>query len=92
MSGYIIVLLIIISNAGALMILRQSFGGGLDTQAAGGVLVIMSTVGVGLAYYNIKRLWIDQHRAWMLRTWFYVSEYLSLIIHRGGGGKKKRVS
>lgn len=64
-NGYIILVLVPISNAGALMIARHAFGGGLDTQAVVGVLA--------LSYYNIKRLQIEQHRAWMLRAWFYVN-------------------
>ncbi|KAF1984724.1 hypothetical protein K402DRAFT_335803 [Aulographum hederae CBS 113979] len=70
-NGYLIVLLALVANAGALMIARVAFGGDLSTQGAVGVLVILTTVSIGLAYYNIKRLQIDQHRAWMLRTWFY---------------------
>lgn len=54
------------------MITREAFGGTLATQAFAGTLFILTTVGLALAYYNIKRLQIDQHRTWMLRTWFYV--------------------
>lgn len=71
-NGYIIILLIIPSHAGALMIARYAFGGDLATQTGVGMLAIMTTGSIFLAYYNIKRLQIDQHRAWMLRTWFYV--------------------
>lgn len=71
-NGYIIVLLALIANAGAIMITREAFGGTMATQALMGTLFIITTIGLGLAYYNIKVLQIDQHRAWMLRTWFYV--------------------
>lgn len=73
MNGYIIVLLAVLANVGALMIAREAFGGGVATQAWIGLLATLTFVGLGLAYYNVKRLQIDQHRAWMLRTWFYVS-------------------
>lgn len=76
-NGYIVILLVLASNAGALMIARRSFGGTLATQTAIGLLAIMSTASVSLSYYNIKRLQIDQHRAWMLRAWFYVRLPLS---------------
>jgi hypothetical protein len=33
-----------------------------------------------MAYINIKRLQIDQHRAWMLRTWFYLGTIVTLRI------------
>ena len=71
-NGWIIVLLALIANVGAIMIAREAFGGTLATQSWIGALFILTTVGLGLAIYNVKMLQIDQHRAWMLRTWFYV--------------------
>ncbi|KAH6721658.1 hypothetical protein BKA61DRAFT_538299 [Leptodontidium sp. MPI-SDFR-AT-0119] len=71
LNGYTILLLSLLGNVGALMIARRAFGGGLDIQAAVGLLAIITTLSLGIAYYNIKRLQIDQHRAWMLRSWFY---------------------
>jgi uncharacterized membrane protein len=81
-NGYLVVLLAVIANVGALMIARDAFGGGLDVQAWVGLLVIMTIGGLSLAFYNIKRLQIDQHRAWMLRTWFYVRiSYRGCLTH-----------
>jgi hypothetical protein len=71
-NGYIIILLVFLSNVGALMVARRAFGGSLETQAAVGMLVILTTVAISMAYYNIKRLQIEQHRAWMLRAVFYL--------------------
>ncbi|KAL8923018.1 MAG: hypothetical protein Q9208_004830 [Pyrenodesmia sp. 3 TL-2023] len=79
-NGYLVISLVIISNVGALMIARRAFGGSLPTQAGVGVLVIISTVSIALAYYNIKRLQIDQHRAWMLRAMFYLGTIITLRI------------
>ncbi|KAI4222211.1 MAG: hypothetical protein L6R36_006311 [Xanthoria steineri] len=79
-NGYVIVLLLLISNVGALMIARHSFGGEFETQVYVGLLAILTTVSVILAYINIKRLQIDQHRAWMLRTWFYAGTIITLRI------------
>ena len=62
------------------MICRVAFGGGLDTQSGVGVLVILTTVSIAMAYYNIKRLQIDQHRAWMLRFVFYMGTIITLRI------------
>ena len=76
-NGYIIILLVLLSNAGALMIARHSFGGLISTQAAVGFLVILSTCAIGMAYYNIKRLQLEQHRAWMLRAFFYVRPFIT---------------
>lgn len=71
-NGYIIIILILLSNSGALMIARIAFGGTFSTQVGVGFLVIATTVSVFFAWLNIKRLQIDQHRKWMLRAWFYV--------------------
>lgn len=38
----------------------------------------MTTLGLALAIYNVERLQIDQHRAWMLRTWFYFGSIITL--------------
>ena len=77
-NGYLAVLLLLLGNVGALMIARHAFGGTIPTQALVGVLAISTTLSAFLAYYNIKRLQIDQHRAWMLRCWFYAGSIITL--------------
>ena len=77
-NGYLIIILVFIGNVGALMICRRSFGGSLETQAGVGTLVILTTTSLCLAYYNIKRLQVDQHRAWMLRAMFYLGTIITL--------------
>jgi hypothetical protein len=76
-NGHVILVLVLISNAGALMIARHAFGGEIATQAAVGQLVLSTTVGLSLAYYNIKKLQVDQHRAWMLRSMFYLGSIIT---------------
>jgi hypothetical protein len=76
-NGYAVIILSLVGIAGGLMILRRTFGGGLDVQTAGGVLSIGFFVALTLAYINVKRLQIEQHRAWMLRAWGWVSGLLS---------------
>lgn len=66
-------LLYSVSLVGALMIARHAFGGGLDVQGWIGFVGIGILVCFVLAIVNVKRLQIEQHRAWMLRGWFYVS-------------------
>ncbi|KAK5653945.1 hypothetical protein OQA88_7870 [Cercophora sp. LCS_1] len=73
MNGYAILFLCMTSTAGAFMATRHSFGGGLDIQTSVGFLGILFTVCMVLAYINVKRLQIEQHRAWMLRGWFYAA-------------------
>lgn len=72
-DGYIAIILFLISHVGALMLARNTFGGGIEIQTIVGLMVIVCTFTVGMAYYNIKKLQIEQHRAWMLRTFLYVS-------------------
>jgi len=72
-NGYVVLLLSLVGTVGALMITRHAFGGGLATQVGLGLLGIMFTFSLLLAYINVKLLQIEQHRAWMLRAWVYVS-------------------
>jgi uncharacterized membrane protein len=79
-NGYIVIILTFLTNAGALMIGRHAFGGGLEIQLGVGILAIVTITAVCMAYYNIKRLQIDQHRAWMLRGMFYLGTIITLRI------------
>jgi hypothetical protein len=71
--GYAALLLYTVSLVGALMIARHAFSGGLEIQAWVGFVGIGVLVCFIISYINIKKLQIEQHRAWMLRGWFYVS-------------------
>lgn len=66
-------LLFFVSQAGVFMITRHAFGGGIDIQSAVYVLSIMTMGSFVISYVNIKRLQIEQHRAWMMRGWVYAS-------------------
>jgi uncharacterized membrane protein len=77
-NGRIILMLLLVANVGALMIARHAFGGTIETQTGTGFLVIITTIGGALAWYNIKRLQLDQHRAWMLRTMFYMGSIITM--------------
>ncbi|KAF1815439.1 hypothetical protein P152DRAFT_390900 [Eremomyces bilateralis CBS 781.70] len=70
-NGYIVIILLLLSNVGGLMIVRRTFGGSVATQSATGTLAILVSCGLAMAWWNIKCLQIDQHRKWMLRTMFY---------------------
>lgn len=72
-NGWFVVLLSFVGTVAAMMIARVSFGGGIESQTVLGVLAIMFLGSLVLAVVNIKLLQIEQHRAWMLRAWFYVS-------------------
>lgn len=70
--GWLAMLLWTVGTVGALMITRRAFNGTVDTQAWVGLTGLGSTVCFVLSIWNIKKLQIEQHRAWMLRGWFYV--------------------
>lgn len=76
-NGYIVLLLLLLVNISALMLARRAFGGSLATQTFVGILAILTTGGSLLAWLNIRRLQIDQHRAWMLRVWFYIGTVIT---------------
>ncbi|KAK0725831.1 hypothetical protein B0H67DRAFT_508854 [Lasiosphaeris hirsuta] len=79
-NGYVILLLSLVSTAGAFMNLRTSFGGGPEAQMYIGVVGALFLLALGISYVNIKRLQIEQHRAWMLRAWFYACSIITLRI------------
>lgn len=78
-NGYIVLLLSLASIAGAIMIAPVAFGGSLHVRVVVGLSAIMFVGSLGLALWNIKVLQLEQHRAWMLRAWFYVSTRMRLI-------------
>jgi hypothetical protein len=59
------------------MIARHAFGGGLDVQVWIGFVGIGVLICFAISYINIKRLQIEQHRAWMLRGWFYAGSIIT---------------
>ncbi|KAF8472697.1 hypothetical protein BDZ91DRAFT_652196 [Kalaharituber pfeilii] len=79
-NGYIIYALLIVSTFGALMLTRPALGGTLATQLATVWLSFVTITSAGFAYYNIKRLQVDQHRKWMLRTMFYMASIITVRI------------
>jgi hypothetical protein len=76
-GGYAALLLYLVGLVGALMIARHAFGGGLDVQSFIGVLGFGSLGCFIISYINVKRLQIEQHRAWMLRGWFYAGTIIT---------------
>jgi hypothetical protein len=70
--GYAAMLLYLVGFTGALMIARRAFNGGIDVQAWVGFAGFAILACFALSIYNVKQLQIEQHRAWMLRGWFYV--------------------
>ncbi|KAK4618221.1 hypothetical protein CLAFUW4_12539 [Fulvia fulva] len=77
-NGYAVLLFLLVGNIGALISARHAFGGSLAVQTAVGVGVIATTTSSVLAYVNMKKLQIEQHRAWMLRTWIWAGSIITV--------------
>lgn len=78
LNGYVVILLSTLSSAGTIIITRHAFGGDFSTQTWTGAMVILTTIGYIMAWINIKLLQIDQHRAWMLRTWAWFATIITI--------------
>lgn len=78
LNGYLIMFLFMISNAGVIIITPHAFGGDPATRFSNGLLVLVSTVSIIIAYINIRRKQIEQHRAWMLRAMFYMGSIITM--------------
>lgn len=77
-NGYLVITLFFISNVGAFMLLRHKQSGNrMGIQAAEALLSIATTVGMALAWWNIRRKQVEQHRAWMLRTMIWYGAIIS---------------
>lgn len=72
-NGYMVILLSLLGVAGGLMITGNAFSGALVTQMGFGFGAAAFLVALGMGWLSMRRMRVDQHRAWMLRAWFYVS-------------------
>lgn len=70
-TGYIVFLLLTVSNVGYLLIADIAEGGDLPTRTFLGFLAIVLTLMMGMSIYNVRRLQIEQHRNWNLRIFIY---------------------
>lgn len=82
-NGYVVLLLSVVGIIGVFMIARYAFGGTLEMQTVTGFASIIFVACMVLAYINIKRLQLEQHRAWMLRGWIIVSVWVNVACKRG---------
>ncbi|KAI0427089.1 hypothetical protein F5Y09DRAFT_350660 [Xylaria sp. FL1042] len=79
-NGYIVTLLSFVGTAAAIVIARRSAGGGVEVQILVGLVAIFFLGSLVIAIVNIKRLQIEQHRAWMIRAWAYGGAIITLRI------------
>ncbi|KAH4810860.1 hypothetical protein HBI49_089120 [Parastagonospora nodorum] len=87
-NGYIVLLLCLVSNASAFVIIPHKQGGNRITSHAVEMLMcIITTIGIFMAWWNIRRKQIDQHRAWMIRTMFYMGVTITARLINLAAGK-----
>ncbi|WXC57092.1 hypothetical protein SNK03_003016 [Fusarium graminearum] len=77
-NGYVVLLLSVVGIIGVFMIARYAFGGTLEMQTVTGFASIIFVACMVLAYINIKRLQLEQHRAWMLRGWIIAGHIITM--------------
>ena len=80
LNGYAVITLSLVSSAGTIIVTRHAFGGDFATQTWTGAMGLLTTIGYIMAWINIKFLQIDQHRAWMMRTWAWVCYPTCLVL------------
>ncbi|KAF8485484.1 hypothetical protein JB92DRAFT_2761044 [Gautieria morchelliformis] len=79
--GYVVMFLLSLGNIGITLTLPVSMGGGdLSLYAAIVFLVIATTGAMYLAWYNIKRQQIEEHRKWMLRAMFWMGIIVTMRV------------
>jgi cytochrome bd-type quinol oxidase subunit 2 len=73
--GRMSLVMALIGTLGVIPTVRHAFGGDIAAQVVG-YLEILMFIGTQLtSYWHIKHQHIEQHRAWMLRSWSYVGHY-----------------
>jgi uncharacterized membrane protein len=77
-NGYLVMILVLIFSVTGIIISKVAFGGDFATQIFSGIFGIAVVLSTTLAYINIKRLQIEQHRAWMMRAWVYSASIITL--------------
>ncbi|KAI1302780.1 hypothetical protein F5Y03DRAFT_385352 [Xylaria venustula] len=69
--GRIAIILSVIGTAVVFILLPRSFGGGIGIFTIGSFLALAFLWALLMAYSSVKRHQIEEHRAWMIRAWFW---------------------
>lgn len=80
LNGYLVILLVLLLSVSGIISSKVAFGGDFATQTFAGMLGIAVVGATALAYVNIKRLQIEQHRAWMMRAWVWAASIITVRI------------
>ncbi|KAG8739161.1 hypothetical protein FRC10_006084 [Ceratobasidium sp. 414] len=77
-AGKVINILTFISTFSAIGIARVSFGGDLSIRSAVYALALMTLWSTVKSWTAIRRLRVDEHRAWIIRSWSYQMSVITL--------------
>ncbi|KAK1220724.1 hypothetical protein PQX77_016550 [Marasmius sp. AFHP31] len=78
LAGYASLLLLFVGVGAAFAMTRHTMGGDPSIQSGNIFMGTVTLVSATIAWFNIKKLQIDQHRKWMLRTWFYAGSIITV--------------
>lgn len=77
-NGYVILGLSALGTVGALIIEKRAMGGPFSARIGTWIIGLSFTTAMVMGVVSIKKRQFEQHRAWMLRGWFYVSDFFAL--------------
>jgi uncharacterized membrane protein len=72
-NGYVVLGLSVAGTVGALIISKEAMGGSVSNMIGTWTFAIVFIMAMAKSMIAIKQRKIEEHRAWMLRAWFYVS-------------------
>ncbi|RDW75990.1 hypothetical protein BP5796_06811 [Coleophoma crateriformis] len=76
--GRLNLILLMSGSITAIVVAPRSFGGALETQILVWVLAFLTIYSICRSWAGIRNKRIDEHRAWILRTWAYGGSVLTL--------------
>ncbi|RSL49131.1 hypothetical protein CEP53_009260 [Fusarium sp. AF-6] len=79
-NGYVILVLSALGTVGALIIEKRAMGGPFSARIGTWIIGISFTTAMVMGVVSTKKRRFDQHRAWMLRGWFYAGAIISMRI------------
>lgn len=82
-NGYFVSALLLFGNVPAMIISPASFGGSASLKVVIGLLAMLTSFGTYKGITTIRKIQLDEHRAWMIRTWAWgMFKYVYLSYHK----------
>jgi uncharacterized membrane protein len=72
-NGYVVMVLSGLGTIGALIIEKRAMGGRFSNRIGTWILCTLFTSASVMGLVSIKKRRFEEHRAWMLRAWFWVT-------------------